>query len=378
MSQQTARITRCPHLPGRAIDVHAHLMVGAIRPQRKNRMKFNNRLVRAISIPAVVLGIGIATVTSASAAMPNEESTLHPQMAGGQEILYRGGNEAYAEDGSNNHVMAWRGSDNNQVWVSFNNGNAFTITDTTGTQAPPEVAYIGNGAFGVFHTGAGGQIYWTRVYSNGSHDPGWTAIPNAVTPESFSPTASYSMMGDGTTLMAWRGMSDNRVYEASWNGYSWSSPLAVPAGSSASGYITTNYAPALTFQPGTGHDVLAHTGTDGHVYTQIRYGTDVYTYPTTHGGDAISSPAVAAMDNGHIALAVTGTDQHVWNQESDSNGTSYSGLAWSQETSGNVTSTSYPPQMTRVRNLGSRIYLGQAQLIDHNRAAWVFKQDFVE
>ncbi|MEU6340286.1 hypothetical protein ABZ883_04955 [Streptomyces sp. NPDC046977] len=267
------------------------------------------------------------TGVPANAALPNEEGTFHAETQGDQGVYspYRP-SSAYQAGNLSIHLTAWTDWQHG-IWLSLNNGAAFRITTSENTSAPPTVISRGNG-FMVFHTGQGGQIYYAVVNSNGSNDGTWRAVPNARTRD-YTPVGATTGFG-GRGVLAWRGATTDNIYITSVDGTtnSWNTPVQAPG-------ATTYTAPAITYNTATDSYLVAHVGTDTHMYTAISdypyYNNQRWTPWTSHGGNAYGQPAVAPLNNGHWVAAVMGGDQRVWQQELDPNGVSYSGTNWGQE-----------------------------------------------
>lgn len=107
----------------------------------------------AAAIFVVVIGIAFSSSGAAFAALPNEEGSLHPETANGAPVYGHRASEACSRLHTGNRVMAWRGADNDQVWMSFN--GALPSKQEKGPDGRPAVGYSDAvaGYFMVFHTG---------------------------------------------------------------------------------------------------------------------------------------------------------------------------------------------------------------------------------
>jgi hypothetical protein len=184
-------------------------------------MKSMNLCVRCRSRSlAVAVLAALAVVATASGAfaqaLPGESNTYSPERVGGaisQHLALRGDFTEARNTGANgageNLLEVWRGADNNQVWMSLNNGAVFTI-DETQTLVVPTVVPWGTDSFLVFHTGVDGHIYSAAVFPDGS-TTGWSPVPNNFTnmPVSVAQMGANSM----NVYMVYRGQgNDQRVW----------------------------------------------------------------------------------------------------------------------------------------------------------------------
>jgi hypothetical protein len=92
------------------------------KSSRQNR-KRSVLFVLAIAFQLSALAV-LATPSEAFAQLPGEWGNYIPENDGGQNLSMTG---AFSEARNGGHLLrAWRGADN-QVWMSVDNGNAFTI-----------------------------------------------------------------------------------------------------------------------------------------------------------------------------------------------------------------------------------------------------------
>src|SRR5258708_11572112 len=75
----------------------------------------------------------VATATQTFAQLPGEVSSLNAENVG--TGLFLQGTYSEARNGGG-LLSVWRGADNNQVWMSLNNGRPFTIGGTVTFQSP--------------------------------------------------------------------------------------------------------------------------------------------------------------------------------------------------------------------------------------------------
>lgn len=276
--------------------------------------RLRNLMVGSISIASMLIAI-----SSPASAAPGEESTPHLERAQGG-IVQSIDRAAEAYNGGN-HLTAWRGLDNNGIYMSINNGNIIRVSATDGTYAPPWVVAYRTGWL-VFHTGTDGQIFAAGVLPDGSTN-GWLAVPGIRT-NPVQGVAATAINGNEIFLVH-RGVSDGRIYGNFFINGAWSNPQIVgDAGTQ------TLDSPGITFNSANQRIYVTHRGLDGRVYlTWQEYGSGTWSGWRDLGGNIQGQPVIAALASGSMQLAVLGTDNRVWLAETDSRGEPV--VSWVQE-----------------------------------------------
>ena len=118
------------------------------------------------------------------AAEPGEGSTWYQEHVG-TENLAAHGTVSEARNTQQDLLQVWRGETNNIVWMSLNGGEPFQLRNpdgsSTATYVSPTVVPYGSNNFMVFHTGDGGDIWYTQVFGDGHNSGTWTNVPGNFT-----------------------------------------------------------------------------------------------------------------------------------------------------------------------------------------------------
>ena len=216
-----------------------------------------NRVIRFL-----VLVMATATLTLGKA---SAQTLFDPyvsfEMVNGSQLLMASGT-GYNEARINGNLMeVWRGSNNNNVWMSINNGQAFTFSDALTYTTPTVIPYGSNG-YMVLFTGTDNHIWYSFVGTDGSNPNRWYQVSNNQT--TGMPVAAAPMGGEGTTnvYVAYRGNgSDQQIYQTWYDGQSrtWSK-------SSLVGNIQSPSQPAVTYNIATNQIVVAVQGEDNQLW----------------------------------------------------------------------------------------------------------------
>ncbi|MEU8040757.1 hypothetical protein [Streptosporangium sp. NPDC049078] len=249
---------------------------------------------------------------------PGEGSDWQPVTYAGGQITSRS-TPGEARDNRGNILHAWRGADNDSIWISLNNGPAYSLPNAQ-TWTPPRVIWTddgGRGNFRIFHTGTEGHVYQHRVQLSASYQlpgtlPNWTRIPNDTRTTNTEPVAVAALPGN-SFMLAWNSQSTDDIWTMYYNGETatYSAPGIVPGAQSKD-------APGLAAQVDTDNDpapwnqvVLAFTGTNNYVYmSRQRYGTGNWTnpfrvYATGTPGYTRNGPSVALSRSGYGVITIT-------------------------------------------------------------------------
>jgi hypothetical protein len=193
-----------------------------------------------------------------------------------------------------NLLEVWRGATNNQVWMSFNNEDAFTI-GTTETYVSPTVVPWGPGSFMVFHTGVDGNIYWTVVYDDGGYEGQWYQVPGQTT----NMPVSVTQVGPGSNdvYMVYRGVgNDQRIWGTLYNSVAgeWQNTENIGGGLSPS-------APSVAWNPYAGTLNVVARGEDSQVW-MINGFTDNWSSWYQEGGNTIDTPHIVSSPSGRTMM----------------------------------------------------------------------------
>jgi hypothetical protein len=261
---------------------------------------------RSLAIAVLAALAVVATGSEAFAqALPGESNTYNPERVGGdqtQQLALQGdfseARNTSANGGGENLLEVWRGADNNQVWMSFNNGPVFTIGETQ-TYVAPTVVPWGPNSFLVFHTGVDGRIYSAAVYPDGSNSGSWTPVSNNFT----NMPVSVAQMGANSynVYMVYRGQGDDqRVWGTWWDesNESWSNAENIDGGLS----IT---APGVVYNQDSRQLFVAAQGLDNNVYmTQQALGADGWATWANQNIATYDTPHMAVTSNGQLTVSI--------------------------------------------------------------------------
>ncbi|WP_394841082.1 hypothetical protein LZC95_28905 [Pendulispora brunnea] len=209
--------------------------------------------------------------------------------------------------------------DDRTIWFSAN-GQDFTRHPHGGrTDAAPAAVVFHNTLY-VFHTGEGGDIWYSFLTSQGW--TAWQRVPGSDT-QHFRTTESPTVAASERYLYL-LGMRDNEriAISASDNGSRWANWDEPPGG--ARTLSAVGAAAAHNNSDGVDALVVAHRGTNEGVYYAARRESDGAwsTWNQRDPGARIRSQPFLASFVGldgheHIAVSAEGTDGRVWAQDWD-------------------------------------------------------------
>lgn len=300
-------------------------------------------LIAALS----ALGLSLAFAGPALAAEPGESSSWSPEMVNNQNMQVSSQGPVSEARNSGRLLEVWRGATNNQVWVSFNNGPAYTLGNYTATNVTPTVVPYGPDSFMVFHTGTDGNIYYTTVYNDGSWENTWFQVPWQTT----NMPVSVTQMGPGSydLYMVYRGSgNDQRVWGTSYSDVGWGTANNIGGGTSPS-------APSVAWNDFVARPYVVLRGGDNQVWmNSVIGGTDAA--PTwgswfQEGGSTIDTPHLAVITNGYFMVDYLDANLRVQTRTYDPNGNPISGW-WQPEST--YWQTQFPAQLAAY---GAAIYM---------------------
>ncbi|MEV7010684.1 hypothetical protein [Streptosporangium sp. NPDC051022] len=279
-------------------------------------------LVTAAFAAALTVIVGLAVPASAGYhfGFPGEDTQWRAVTYAGGPISSRS-TPGEARDNHGDILHAWRGADNDGIWISLNNGPAYQLPATSGgpgyaqTHAAPVVIWTDDGFrgnFRIFHTGTDGHLYQHRVQLTTSYQlpatlPFATKVPNdARTSDDLSVAAAA--LPNNSYMLGWNSQTNNDIWTMYYDGGSsaFATPSVVPN-------ATSYKAPALAAQVNDGNApwnqvVLAFTGTDNNVYmARQRYGFGGWTNPQDVGWSRYA-PSVTLSGTGYGAVAYVDLD----------------------------------------------------------------------
>jgi hypothetical protein len=272
-------------------------------------------------VAAIAAVIGAGAQAYAVEGLPEEDNVWTPESYDGAGQIYSGDLESEARDNRSHIIRAWRGNDNNGIWISVDRQSPRALPATNATQfaqteVAPTVIWTDNGGYGnfrIFHTGRDGNIYQTRVQLdvNGnlpSALPTATQVPNSARTNSYnSPTAAA--LPNNSFILTWSGLTGPDVWNMYFNATNntWNNPTTIPGAS-------TVYAPAIAAESTSWNQVVAAwRGLDGRVYySRQRIGTSTWTTPVTLSVNLPRttnySPSVALTTNGYGVISMVDTN----------------------------------------------------------------------
>ncbi|MEU0041225.1 hypothetical protein [Streptomyces sp. NPDC006333] len=219
-------------------------------------------------------------------------------------------------------MQVWRGYDNNNIWVSINNGAPLAWPNGQ-SYAAPQVVWTAYG-FRVYHTGTDGHIYYAGLSYSGNGPSanltalgGWQQVPNNVVTPNDSPPAVTALYnpGDSTSdpenggesvYLAYRGANSTQIYGVYFYGVgsnrypnNWHAPTAIPS-------ATSEVAPSLAYNQSWNRIVMAWAGQDAHVWVASQIvGNSSWSAPDMVGTmQTVTRPALALTDDGAGQIAV--------------------------------------------------------------------------
>ncbi|MFE7751961.1 hypothetical protein [Streptomyces sp. NPDC057428] len=275
-------------------------------------------VVRVVGIALLsALTLIIGTGTSAFAAQPGEESNWHQQFENGAPLRHRGFTET--RDSYGRVLQAWRGYDNNNIWISIDNGQPYAFPSAQ-SYATPQIIFTAYGPR-VYHTGTDGHIYYAGftydAYQHVTTFGSWQQVPsNVVTPNDQSPSVTPLWHpGQDTTdpdnggesvYLSWRGVNSAQIYGSYFYGVganrypnNWHLPTAIPG-------ATSNVAPGIAYNRAWGRIVLTWAGEDTHVYvaSQLIGHGDWSAAERVGSMTTVTRPAIALTNSGAGQIAV--------------------------------------------------------------------------
>jgi hypothetical protein len=205
----------------------------------------------------------------------------------------------YSEARNAGHLLSvWRGATNNQVWMSLDNGSAFTIGGTVTFESPTVVPF-GSDSFMVFHTGDQGNIYYTQVFGDGDNDGTWTAVPGNFT----NLPVSVAQMGTNSNnlFLVYRGLgNDLRVWGTWYDGQTntWAAADNISGGSA-------NTAPGVAMNYATNELIVTAQGTDNQLWmTHQALGASSWNSWSPMGVSTFNTPHSVACANGNMVVSI--------------------------------------------------------------------------
>jgi hypothetical protein len=264
-----------------------------------------SRKLSALFVPAICVGIAVLATAPEAFAQPTF-GKLNPETVANQQLQLQG-DFSEARNGQNNDLLeVWRGGNNNRVWMSLNNGPAFTI-GATQTFVDPTVVPYGPESFLVMHVGTDNGIYYTVVNTNNTRGTTWFRIPNQTTtmpvsavqvsPRGFQVNLVYRGTGNLPS-----GDPDRRVWATEFVGDAnvlgfWTNPVNIGGG-------TALDAPAITLNPLTNRFFVAVRGTNGHLWLINAPVGGAWGTWLDQGVTTTNRPSIAAAGNGRMVANI--------------------------------------------------------------------------
>jgi hypothetical protein len=253
---------------GGAITCAASLSVSETLSHGKEGVRVHFPLKRwrlALSAAVAAIAVSVTFAAPAFAAEPGEADYWNNEMINNQSMQIASQGTLSEARNAGNLLEVWRGETNNNVWMSLNNGNAFTF-GTTATSFSPTVVPYGSNQFMVIHVGTDNNIYYTNVWVNGDGSAGWNGSWNQVPDQTSSNAVSATQMGAGSSniLMMYRGTSNQNIYSTTYLGnidgtIGWQPAEWVSEG-------TTFTAPGVAYNPVSGNVYAVVRGLDNQVW----------------------------------------------------------------------------------------------------------------
>jgi hypothetical protein len=216
-----------------------------------------NRVIRFL---ALMTAIAALTLGKASA-QTLQDPYVSFEMVNGSQLFMASGT-GYNEARINGNLMeVWEGANNQNVWMSINNNQAFTFSEAL-TNTTPTVVPWGTRGYMVLFTGTDNHIWYSFVGTDGSHSSQWFQVPHNQT--TGMPVAAAPMGGEGTTnvYVAYRGGgNDQQIYQTWYDGQSgtWSESTLV-------GNLQSPSQPAVTYNIATNQIVVTAQGEDNQLW----------------------------------------------------------------------------------------------------------------
>ncbi|WP_433975015.1 hypothetical protein [Tunturiibacter lichenicola] len=240
--------------------------------------------------------VAVAPATQAFAQLPGS-IPQHGEAENANGAVYL--QDTYSEARNGGHLLGvWRGSTNNTVWMSRDNGTPFQIGGSI-TYVSPTVVPWGPTAFMVFHTGDGGGIFYTVVNQDGSNWGNWYAIPGNYT----NLPVSAAQMGTNSyqVYLVYHGLgNDTRVFGTWFSGQNgnWANGATINGG-------LTNSGPGVSWNHVTNQLVVTAQGLDNQLWiTHQTLGASSWPGWTATGASTVDTPHSVACSNGNLIVSI--------------------------------------------------------------------------
>jgi hypothetical protein len=264
-------------------------------------MHFSWKRWRLVLIAALTaLAVSVTFAGPAFAAEPGEWGSWNAEMVNNQNLQVASQGTLSEARNDGNLLEVWRGADNNQVWMSLNNEDAFTI-GTTATNVSPTVVAWGEDSFMVFHTGVDSNIYYTVVYGDGGYEGQWFAVPNQTT----NMPVSVTQVGEGgnNLYMVYRGVGDDRRV---WGTY-FNNGLGEWQYIDNIGGGLSNSAPSVAYNPEAAALTVVVRGDDNAVWMNSGWLNDWSSW-TSEGSTTIDTPHIGVSSTGNMIVDALASD----------------------------------------------------------------------
>jgi hypothetical protein len=321
-------------------------------------MRFSWRRWRLPLVAALTAAaMSLALAGPAAASEPGESGSWSPEWVGNQDLSAHGSISQARNGGF--LIDVWRGESDNQVWMSINNTNPFTL-GTTATYNSPTVVPFGSNAFMVFHVGVDNNIYYTSVTpSNRSWWGTWYSVPN----QSTNMPVSVTQLGPSSQdlyMVYHANDSTDRVWGTQYqsSGGTWTAAENISGGLSPA-------APVVAFNPTNYRIYVAARGEDNQVWTTYSDRTGYWTSWVAQGGYTYVSPGIAALPDGNMLLS--NVDENSYRptyRTYDRNGNPTGG--WSTDNTG--WQTVYPVFLSVVASAVYALLTGQNGFVYNKQA----------
>jgi hypothetical protein len=321
-------------------------------------MRFSWRRWRLPLVAALTAAaMSLALAGPAAASEPGESGSWSPEWVGNQDLSAHGSISQARNGGF--LIDVWRGASGNQVWMSINNTNPFTL-GTTQTNNSPTVVAWGSNSFMVFHVGVDNNIYYTVVNPSNQNWWGtWYPVPNQSTNMPVSVTQLGASSQD-LYMVYHANDSTDRVWGTQYqsSGGTWTAAENISGGLSPA-------APVVAFNPTNYRIYVAARGEDNEVWTTYSDRTGYWTSWVAQGGYTYVSPGIAALPDGNMLLS--NVDENSYRptyRTYDRNGNSTGG--WSTDNTG--WQTVYPVFLSVVGYAVYALLTGQNGFVYNKQA----------
>ena len=256
-------------------------------------MHFSRKRWRLAFIAVLTaIAVSVTFTGEAFAAEPGEADNWIAEHVNGLDLSARNTVSEARNDG--NLLQVWRGETNNIVWLSYEAGPPFQLTNpdgsSTATYTSPVVVPYGTVSFMVFHTGTNGLIYYTQVNpESGTWDGSWAAVPYQATPNNMAVSVAQLGAGSEQLYMVYRAANDDEIWGTRWNPVSggWGGTQPIAEGLSPS-------APTVAYNPGSGLWAVLR-GEDNAVWMSYSDNNgNQWGDWTPQGGNTTQTPTIAA------------------------------------------------------------------------------------